>query len=88
MVKSGKPTPLRLVVSVEGGIVQNIDAGPGVMEVVLVDHDIDGVPDEEIVSWRDGVYGEQRARVFEFVVEQGEQATKWVRRAFKLAKGR
>jgi len=78
---------MKLVISVEGGIVQNVHAAfentesVEDVEVVIVDYDTDGVPEDELEMWE--FEGPQQARVFGYPVDLDDKA--WVEKAFKLA---
>jgi len=78
---------MKLVISVEGGIVQSLhglhEGGdiPPILEVVIVDYDTDGVPDEELSKWE--FEGPQQARIFGYHVDFDDRA--WVEKAFALA---
>jgi len=78
---------MKLVISIEGGIVQNVHAAfedtesVEDVEVVIVDYDTDGVPEEELAKWE--FEGSQQARIFGYHVDFDDRA--WVQKAFALA---
>ena len=76
---------MKLVISVEGGIVQDIsglrEEVEDTLEMVIVDYDTDGVPEDGLEMWE--FEGPQQARVFGYPVDLDDKA--WVEKAFKLA---
>ncbi len=64
----------RILITMEGGVVQNITfEGEGEpATVVIVDYDIDEVPEDELVAVEQGKYSPVLARVFEMPVERSE----------------
>ena len=78
---------MKLVISVEGGIVQDIsglrEEVEDTLEMVIVDYDTDGILEDELVRWEDPDGQSQVARVFGEAINFDNK--KWVEKAFALA---
>lgn len=76
--------PVKLVVFVSGGVVQDILTCGIACEVALVDYDVDG--DDEAVNVPDPVGGDDRARVSHWIINgQAVEETAYANRVFEIA---